>query len=337
LKRATQFGYSIFEIAAYGMIATKKPPVVNVESNVGNVVKTGTKVTLTAKVTDSDGTIQKAEFYVDGESLSTDNTTPFTAEWTPTKTGEYSITIVVTDNDGLVVQSTPFIVYVNDGTMTKYEAEKATYTGQGTITNSTLTSGGKYMDLKDAWTLTFNDVEVSSAGEYLLVIGYMLNYESPKTQYLVVNGDTISAVEFTAPSKTSWLMKGVKINLIAGTNEISIRGYWNWMSIDYIAVVSTTVSVKDNFVVPTTVALEQNYPNPFNPATNITYTLPNSDRVKLEIFDITGQKITTLIDGIENAGRHVVRFNAKNIASGVYFYKIQFNSITLTKSMLLLR
>lgn len=337
LKRATQFGYSIFEIAAYGMIATKKPPVVNVESNLGNVVKTGTKVTLTAKATDSDGTIQKAEFYVDGESLSADNTTPFTAEWTPAKTGEYSIAAVVTDNDGLTVQSNPFVVYVNDGTLTKYEAEKATYTGQGTITNSTLTSGGKYMDLKDAWTLTFNDVEVSSAGEYLLVIGYMLNYESPKTQYLVVNGDTISAVEFTAPSKTSWLMKGVKINLIAGTNEISIRGYWNWMSVDYIAVVSTTVSVKDNFVVPTTVALEQNYPNPFNPATNITYTLPNSGRVKLDIFDITGQKITTLIDGVENAGMHVVRFNAKNIASGVYFYRIQFNSTTLTKSMLLLR
>ena len=338
LSRATQYGYSIYEIAAYGTIAAKKPPTVSLSSNIGNVTKPGTQITFTATTTDADGTVQQAVFYADGQLLNTDTASPFEASWTPSAAGEYNITAVVTDNDGQSVQSAPFTVYVDDGTMEKYEAESAAFTGTGSIKTSGLASGAKYRDMQDGWTLTFNNVDISSSGEYLLVICYQLNYDSPKTQYLVINGDTIQAVEFIAPNKTSWLQLGLKVNLNAGVNEIVFRGFWNWMSMDYIAIIGdNSVGVKDQDELPSEFSLAQNYPNPFNPSTNIVYSLPNTGHVKLEIFNITGQRISALINAVENAGTHKVEFNGSNIASGVYFYRIMFNSKTITKSMILLK
>ena len=69
--------------------------------------------------------------------------------------------------------------------------------------------------------------------------------------------------------------------------------------------------------------LYQNYPNPFNPSTNIEYTLPNAANVKIEVFNITGQKIKTLINRYENAGLHSVKFDAADLPSGIYFYRLR--------------
>jgi len=338
LKRATQWGYSLWEFAVYGTLSNKKPPEVKISTNLGNVTKAGTQVTITANTSDADGTIQKVTFYVDGQLYFDDDANPFQTNWTPASNGDYEITAVVVDNDGLTVQSAPFTIYVKDiSAITKYEAEKAVYTGQGTVKSSSAASGQKYLEMRDAWTIIFNNIGASTAGEYLLIIAYQLTFESPKIQYLVVNGDTVDAAEFTAPNITSWLQKGIKINLKAGINEVAFHGFWNWMSFDYIGIEGTQiVSVHEPNVLPNAFSLAQNYPNPFNPSTVITYTLPNSGSVKLEVYNIMGQRVATLVDGFESAGIHKLQFNACNIASGVYFYRLQFNSNTITKSMVLL-
>jgi hypothetical protein len=80
-------------------------------------------------------------------------------------------------------------------------------------------------------------------------------------------------------------------------------------------------SETDNF--PKSFTLQQNYPNPFNPTTKIKYTLPKSEKVKIEVFNLVGQKITTLINKQMPAGSHEVEFTAKNLPSGVYFYRIE--------------
>ncbi|MCX6173705.1 MAG: T9SS type A sorting domain-containing protein [Ignavibacteriales bacterium] len=90
-------------------------------------------------------------------------------------------------------------------------------------------------------------------------------------------------------------------------------------------------------IIPNNFILNQNYPNPFNPSTSITYSLPNTGYITLEVFNMIGQRVATLIDGIENAGSHQIQFNANKIASGIYFYRIQFNSLTLTKRMMLMK
>ncbi|MEG8946310.1 sugar-binding protein [Rosettibacter firmus] len=83
--------------------------------------------------------------------------------------------------------------------------------------------------------------------------------------------------------------------------------------------------------------LEQNYPNPFNPTTKITYALPNDGYVKLAVYDILGNEIKTLINQYQKAGVYTVDFNANNMSSGVYFYKLITNNVNLTRKMMLIK
>ena len=88
---------------------------------------------------------------------------------------------------------------------------------------------------------------------------------------------------------------------------------------------------------PEAFALGQNYPNPFNPSTAIEYELPAPQHVRLEVFDATGRSVGVLVDGIRPAGTHTVRFDADNLPSGLYVYRLQTNGETLTRKMTLLR
>ncbi len=93
---------------------------------------------------------------------------------------------------------------------------------------------------------------------------------------------------------------------------------------------------------PTSFAVSQNYPNPFNASTVIRYSLPVDSRVKIEIFNILGQKVRTLVDEVQTAGYKSIEWNGTNasnqtVASGVYFYKIQADKRTEIKQMTLLK
>ena len=80
-----------------------------------------------------------------------------------------------------------------------------------------------------------------------------------------------------------------------------------------------------------------NFPNPFNPATEISFTLPRQAEVKLEVFNIMGQKVTTLIDGQMNAGEHSCVWDGSDVASGVYFYRLETPDFVDTKKMVLMK
>lgn len=88
---------------------------------------------------------------------------------------------------------------------------------------------------------------------------------------------------------------------------------------------------------PDRLILYQNYPNPFNPLTTISFNLPVADRVSIDVFDIAGQKILTLLDGRKTAGFHEVRFDASEFASGVYFYRIVTPTKSVIKKMVLMK
>jgi hypothetical protein len=88
---------------------------------------------------------------------------------------------------------------------------------------------------------------------------------------------------------------------------------------------------------PIDFALEQNYPNPFNPTTNITYAIPSDGRVTLKVYNSIGQEVATLVDDNLTTGRYVATWDAKGLASGVYFYRMQAGSTVLTNKMTLLK
>ncbi len=96
-------------------------------------------------------------------------------------------------------------------------------------------------------------------------------------------------------------------------------------------------SVKKGTQLPASFALFQNYPNPFNPTTTISYELSANSYVTLQVYDVLGREVATLMNERENAGSHNVRFDASKLPSGVYFYRLQAGSHTATKKLLLLK
>ena len=88
---------------------------------------------------------------------------------------------------------------------------------------------------------------------------------------------------------------------------------------------------------PTKFALYQNYPNPFNPTTTIRYSIPKESRVSIKIFDLLGNEIMTLLDEEKSPGNYEIEVDSKNLASGVYVYKLQTRIFAESKKMILLR
>ena len=100
---------------------------------------------------------------------------------------------------------------------------------------------------------------------------------------------------------------------------------------------ATGVEEVPGSTVPETYTLSQNYPNPFNPTTKINYTVPKSGLVSLKIYNILGQEVATIFQGFQNSGRYNATFDASKLSSGVYIYRLQAGSTSLSKKMLLMK
>jgi hypothetical protein len=115
-------------------------------------------------------------------------------------------------------------------------------------------------------------------------------------------------------------------------------GDLNWFPTRYAAwLVDPINSVPGDRGVPERFTLEQNFPNPFNPSTNISFTLARGGFTTLTVYNLLGQKIATLIAENLTAGSHEIRFDATNLSTGVYFYRLQSGALSAVKKMLLVR
>ncbi|MBV6477992.1 MAG: Ycf48-like protein [Ignavibacteria bacterium] len=105
-----------------------------------------------------------------------------------------------------------------------------------------------------------------------------------------------------------------------------------------IAKMVTTTGVSNyNTEIPGAFELAQNYPNPFNPTTNIKFSIPQSGLAVLKVYDVVGKEVATLVNEVKNAGNYIVGFNASNLPSGTYFYRLEMNNFTETKKMMLIK
>ncbi len=105
-----------------------------------------------------------------------------------------------------------------------------------------------------------------------------------------------------------------------------------------LSAIPTDVKTEKQFSqLPNQYSLEQNYPNPFNPSTTIEFKLPETSHVTLKIYDITGREVASLVNEDKTAGNYKVNFNASNLASGVYFYRIQSGNYVKTNKMILMK
>lgn len=96
-------------------------------------------------------------------------------------------------------------------------------------------------------------------------------------------------------------------------------------------------NVENNYLRVNSFELFQNFPNPFNNSTNIKFSLPEAQRVKLSIYSLLGEEINVLVDEYKTSGVHSIVFNADNLPSGVYMYRIVAGNRTLSKKLIILK
>ena len=133
------------------------------------------------------------------------------------------------------------------------------------------------------------------------------------------------------PNNSSYNFKGIIDDIRIFNYGLSVE------EIENLASSSSDIKDRNWLNLPYTFRLDQNYPNPFNPSTTIQFTIPRKMHVKLIIFDVSGRKISTLIDKTYLPGIHEVSWNASGLASGIYFYCLEAGDFSSTKKMILLK
>ena len=164
-------------------------------------------------------------------------------------------------------------------------------------------------------------------------LGYNLEVSTASDMNTIVfKSDTISTSDYIMTESLAqnqlhyWRVKALSNNSMQSSEWSKIQSF------------GTGVRTNTEYdVVPTDYSLNQNYPNPFNPTTTITYSLPQSGMVKLNVYDITGRFITTLVDGVKGVGTHTVQFEGSSLSSGMYVYTLETDGYRQTRQMMLVK
>jgi hypothetical protein len=127
-------------------------------------------------------------------------------------------------------------------------------------------------------------------------------------------------------------------NLGSNTYTYRVKAFKDSASSYYSNEASILITgIADENKIPEKYALGQNFPNPFNPSTKIQYALPKGGLTKITLYDLLGRKIKTLVNREVEAGYHEIDFDATDLPSGIYFYRIQSGKFTQTKKMILMK
>jgi hypothetical protein len=168
---------------------------------------------------------------------------------------------------------------------------------------------------------------------------YEIHFTFTNVGYTVGEGGIIL---YTVNSGNNWiqLSSGTTNDLHSVYFPSSDTGYavGNNGTIRKTSNALTVVTPVSN-IIPEYFSLMQNYPNPFNPSTKIKFNIPagNNDNIQLEIFDILGREVRTLVNENLNPGVYEVDFNATELTSGVYFYKLSSGKFVDTKKMIIMK
>jgi hypothetical protein len=158
----------------------------------------------------------------------------------------------------------------------------------------------------------------------------------------ISNAQTYSHKRAMISSGGGWDLSGDYFNYgVTGESAVcKIEGdnYNHYSGFLYGAPCSPVGFNEIDFTLPLCYELNQNYPNPFNPTTTIEFSLPKKSKVEIDIFNLLGQKVNSLIeDKILEPGYHSVTWDASGVASGVYFYRLQAGDFVQTRRMTLLK
>jgi hypothetical protein len=158
------------------------------------------------------------------------------------------------------------------------------------------------------------------------------------------NGDTLSYSVITTSNIilatiNSNILEISTIQDLVGTDTVFVSATDGQFSISDTFTVTITPATKYDEIsqLPSEFALKQSYPNPFNPTTTIKFDIPELSFVTLKVYDVLGKEITTLVNEEKPAGRYELEFNATNLPSGIYFYRLQAGDFIQTRKMILMK
>jgi hypothetical protein len=216
-------------------------------------------------------------------------------------------------------------------------------------------SKGEAFDTIDDQHLTIQHGWIGDEAANVVNLGFLTGSPTEGVEFYITEDDLGYNVEMVIPLDALALSEGSEIGLEIqqddndGADREHVTKWWLETGDNSWQVPSTwgtailgpafvpIVDVEDNPVTPTTFALAQNYPNPFNPTTKITYTIAQPGLVNVTVYNIFGEQVAVLVNDVKGAGEYSVDFNAKNLASGVYFYRMETGNISLVKKMMLLK
>jgi cytoskeletal protein CcmA (bactofilin family) len=170
----------------------------------------------------------------------------------------------------------------------------------------------------------------------------LLNFWVDSERTLKIRKNTVFRGNLIAPrnrvslEKDSYASGSICANKISVEKNVVVVGHDQNTSLPKAPQIAAEETPIHQFV------LEQNYPNPFNPSTTIRFSIPEADRVSLTVYNIRGQRISTLVDKVLEAGTHQFIWDARavsnaSVSSGVYFYVLQYRNMRQTKRMLLVK
>jgi hypothetical protein len=193
-------------------------------------------------------------------------------------------------------------------------------------------------------------VETTKSGRFTLTA---TDLNLPFTMDGLVLYDRERDVEIPISDKMEYqfeLNRANKSNLTGGNyqlscnlagNDLAMAGSPNKAVVSHLGTSRFVIRLADgqgaNNEIPAYIRLNQNYPNPFNPATQIQFELPQQREVRLEVYDMTGRQIASLLNETVDAGIHTVNFDAANLSSGVYIYRLQAGNVVLTRKLTLIK
>ena len=196
-------------------------------------------------------------------------------------------------------------------------------------------SGFKSVAMGASGSIAWN-MNAPSDGKYRLTIFYQ-NYGSPVTGQIQVDGVDAVSVDFDVDTDSlGHDLLSANFDLTGGSHSITLSG--SGIKVDYIQLIQEVVSsVRVRNELPRGYALKQNYPNPFNPTTNINFTVGKLSHIELTVYNLLGQKVTTLVDQRMPAGAYRVTWDASNVTSGLYFYTMKVDKYTKTRKMTVIK
>ncbi len=365
--------YVIDYVRVYQDIPNTLPTVAITAPGTGSTLPTG-NVTIDATASDSDGSIDRVEFWNGYDYLGEDSSPPYSFTWTGVSDGCYTIVARTIDNQG-GVQTDQVDVTVGLG------CGQLPYNGSAVVLPATIQAedydtGGEgvaYHDIdsgNNGGQYRSDDVDIEACTD--VGGGFNVGWTEP-TEYVEYTVDVPNAgdhtfeirvasqdgggsfrLEFEGIDKTGtivvpqtggwqvWTTVSTTVNLDAGVQTMRFVPVTNGFNVNYFDVVSAPTAIAPAGTAPKT-ALYPAYPNPFNPTTTIAFDIASRVNVSLSVYDVSGRLVRTLLDKESiAAGRHSHVWDGRDSngelsAAGVYFYRLRAGDFVETRKLVMVK